>query len=291
MFVGDGVFAGSVTGGTGGTNTLDYAASSLSVSVDLGTMTATGTGGIEAITAIVGSAVNGPAGGNTLVGPAGGKVWGVAGAGAGTVAGVAFSGIGNLVAGSIHDTLDYSGYGGAVTVDLAVGTATGFGSIMGFRNVIGSAFDDVIRGDSHDNVIAGLAGDDTLTGSAGSDAFDGGDGSDRVVESGEIDFKLSAGLLTGLGSVSLLAVESVSLTGSQSANTFTVDGWAGAVSLAGAAGTDRYAFSGSPSGGVTIVEAADADSDTLDFSALANGGVKVFLAVTKAQAVVSGLTR
>jgi hypothetical protein len=30
-------------------------------------MTATGTGGIEAITAIVGSAVNGPAGGNTLM--------------------------------------------------------------------------------------------------------------------------------------------------------------------------------------------------------------------------------
>ena len=49
-----------------------------------------------------------------------------------------------------------------------VGDADALG---GIENVIGSAFDDALTGDSGDNEIEGLGGDDMLKGEAGSDTF------------------------------------------------------------------------------------------------------------------------
>ena len=66
-------------------NTLNYSAyrSSLPVTVNLTANTATGTGGISGIESVVGGQ-----GSDTLVGPAAGSTWNLAGANAGTVAGV-----------------------------------------------------------------------------------------------------------------------------------------------------------------------------------------------------------
>ena len=69
-----------------------------------------------------------------------------------------------------------------------------------------------------------------------------------------------------------------------------MNGWTGSALLSGAAGGDVYAFSGNLSAAVTIVETADADADTLDFTSFANGGVTVDLAVMTMQTVATGLT-
>jgi Ca2+-binding RTX toxin-like protein len=94
------------------------------------------------------------------------------------------------------DRLDYTTTAGAVTLDLAAGTATGDGSdtIERVEIVWGTSGDDVLRGSSMpdvidgragDDVLAGRGGDDTLNGSLGTDDIDGGPGTDRCID-GEV---------------------------------------------------------------------------------------------------------
>ncbi|MEI8319231.1 MAG: LamG-like jellyroll fold domain-containing protein, partial [Planctomycetia bacterium] len=290
VFVGSAAMAGRVIGNAMATNTLDYSASSLAVSVDLGTGLATGAGGFDGINAVIGSSANGKAGGNTLIGPGSGSVWTIESMGSGSVGGVVFSGINDLVAVAISDTLDYSLYASGVNVNLTLGAATGFRQITGFCNVVGTPFDDTLVGNARDNRVSGLAGDDTLSGLSGNDTFDGGAGTDTVIEAADVDFTLTALRLDGIGSDTLAGIERVNLTAGASANTITVQGWTGSATLTGGTGNDRYLFAGTEAANVTIVEGASADTDTLDLSGLLNGGVSVDLASTAAQAIVSGLT-
>jgi Ca2+-binding RTX toxin-like protein len=79
-----------------------------------------------------------------------------------------------------------------VQVDLRVNFAKfdGGDRLLNDENVIGSVYDDVLRGDDNANVILGgngddtingYGGDDTIDGQAGNDIIDGGDGSDTCV--------------------------------------------------------------------------------------------------------------
>lgn len=78
------------------------------------------------------------------------------------------------------DTLDFSAATGAVTVDLSKHTASGFGNdtMWSIEAVVGSQFDDSLKGDKRDNSLSGGAGDDTLRGLGGVDTLKGGAGSD-----------------------------------------------------------------------------------------------------------------
>ncbi|MEH6645905.1 Ig-like domain-containing protein [Sulfitobacter sp.] len=73
------------------------------------------------------------------------------------------------------DTLDYSAFTSGVTVDLddsgaVTGqSATGFASVSGVEDVVGSAQADVISGDGDDNLITTGGGSDTVSGGAGDD--------------------------------------------------------------------------------------------------------------------------
>ena len=52
---------------------------------------------------------------------------------------------------------------------------------IGIENIQGSAFADVLIGNTDSNSLSGGSGDDTLMGGGGgADTFDGGDGSDTV---------------------------------------------------------------------------------------------------------------
>ena len=78
-----------------------------------------------------------------------------------------------------NDTLDYSAYGSAVSVDLETGTATNIlGKLASIETVLGSAFGDILIGDNWNNYLFGNDGDDLLIGGAGDDLLDGGAGSD-----------------------------------------------------------------------------------------------------------------
>ena len=95
------------------------------------------------------------------------------------------------------DTITYASSAEAVRVNLGKATATGGDAegdeIMDIENIVGSAGDDWLRGDTNDNVLTGLAGDDTLIGGGGgNDTLIGGAGDDTL-NGGEGDDTLTGG--------------------------------------------------------------------------------------------------
>jgi Ca2+-binding RTX toxin-like protein len=104
-----------------------------------------------------------------------------------------------LIGGSGHDTLDggngidtasYELASGAVTADLSnfsANSGEAFGDVyMSIENILGSSFDDRLRGDSGSNLIDGAEGDDILSGGSGNDTLIGGIGVDIL--NGEAGF-------------------------------------------------------------------------------------------------------
>ncbi|GAB3781636.1 calcium-binding protein [Nocardioides ungokensis] len=71
-----------------------------------------------------------------------------------------------------------------MTVDLATGAASspvaGQFTVLGVEDVVGTAYDDVLRGTDGVNRLLGGAGNDRLVGRGGDDTLDGGDGTDRA---------------------------------------------------------------------------------------------------------------
>jgi len=156
------------------------------------------------------------------------------GAGADTIDGgtgndTLIGGAGNdiLTGGSGNDTVSYEYAFGAVRVDLAAGLATGAAgrdTLSGFETVMGSAYGDMIIGDSSRNYLSGGAGDDllaTVSGArslkpgGGSDTIDGGRGADtlqlggarsdyQVLSSGSKSYFVTAG-----GAAEVMNIEAV----------------------------------------------------------------------------------
>jgi Ca2+-binding RTX toxin-like protein len=131
----------------------------------------------------------GGAGNDTLKGGTGADTL-LGGSGADTINGQ--GGNDNIAGGLGDDTLagnggfdlvNYSKTVSAVNVDLAAGTATGgdgTDTLSGFEGIIGSAYADVLSGNTGKNTIRAGAGNDTLKGLAGSDKLFGGNGADTL---------------------------------------------------------------------------------------------------------------
>jgi Ca2+-binding RTX toxin-like protein len=261
--------------GGDGVDVADYSASNAGVTVNLGTQTGSGgdaTGDtLSNIENVVGSAsndvLNGDLGANTLTGGAGDDV----------LAGLAGADVLSGEAGA--DTVNYSASTAAVSVNLAVqtassGDATG-DTLLSIENAVGSAFDDTLRGSFGNNVLSGGAGDDVLTGDQGQDVVDGGDGVDTATyENGNItlDLTVAGPQPIGDGHDTLISIEN--LTGSFFHETFRGDGGAnvllggdgndvlegraGPDTLAGGAGIDTVEYGSSDAGVVVDLAASDA---------------------------------
>jgi Ca2+-binding RTX toxin-like protein len=91
------------------------------------------------------------------------------------------------------DTLTYDLDGNAfittanVTVNLGLGTASGFTSVLGIENVEGGSGNDTLTGSDEDNVLSGGNGTDTLSGGLGSDTLNGGGNGDVLTGGGGND--------------------------------------------------------------------------------------------------------
>jgi hypothetical protein len=185
--------SGTINGGGGTTNTLDYSGNGGgAVSVNLATGAATATRGISGVNVLVGST----AGGNTLTGPNATNAWSITAANAGKVNAVSYSKFAKLVGGTgvdvfkfsnlgteasvagggapAHqgDWLDYSGDTIAVTVNLATGAATNVnggaaGSVTGIQDVHGGNGGNTLTGNSQGNILIGGTGTNTIHGGSG----------------------------------------------------------------------------------------------------------------------------
>ncbi|MDH4385034.1 MAG: M10 family metallopeptidase C-terminal domain-containing protein [Caulobacter sp.] len=152
------------------------------------------------------------------------------------------------------DTVSYEDAASAVTVNLLTGQATGGAGtdqLLGFENILGSAFNDSLTGDGAGNVLVGGAGNDVLDGQAGVDTADYGTAKAAVVAD------LGAGTATlGLEVDSLVSIENLigskfsdSLTGGLTANSLIggsgndlIIGGGGADQLSGGAGRDVFRY-------------------------------------------------
>lgn len=256
--------------GGDGVDTIDYSQILFKLTIDLDSGLAYYPGylpgadhlaGIEnAVGTVFGDTLIGSAGANTLNGGLGNDLL-IGGAGDDVLLGgfgddVLRGGAGNdtIDGGFGQDLLDLSDATGAVTINLASGTATGagigtdhFSGIEGF--VLGAGADhltggngaDMFDGGAGNDVIAGGAGNDTLRGGDGDDGVDGGSGND-VIEGGVGKDTLKGG--SGVDAISGGDGDDTIDGGSENdmlnggAGNDTIKGGSGADILAGDAGND-----------------------------------------------------
>ncbi|WP_415397489.1 Ig-like domain-containing protein [Sulfurimonas sp. CS5] len=100
----------------------------------------------------------------------------VTGAGDDTIA--SGEGKNSISGGEGTDTVTYESTQTAVNVNLEEGISSTGDSIEGIENLVGSKFDDYLRGDDGENVLDGGDGNDILSGGSGADTLVGGEGTD-----------------------------------------------------------------------------------------------------------------
>ncbi len=142
-----------------------------------------------------------------------------------------------LTGGAGNNLLDACLFSGAVTLDGGAGNDTLLGG-GGNDLLLGGAGNDSLSGSAGNDTLNGGDGDDVLTGGAGNDSVDGGLGTDRLVEAGDVNFKLTKTSLTGLGTDTLNWIEAASLTGGAGNNLLDASQFTGPVTLDGGAGND-----------------------------------------------------
>ena len=168
-----------------------------------------------------------------------------------------------LFGGASDNRIDASAF---LTIDKTSVTLRGN---SGNDTLIGSEYNDALLGDAGNDTIDGRAGNDKLSGAAGRDLLIGGDGNDRlrgqgasydtligglgddtldggagtdiVMESGDVDFTLTASSLTGRGTDTILRIECAHLIGGDGDNVIDISSFVATYppTLDGGAGNDQ----------------------------------------------------
>ncbi len=184
---------------------------------------------------------------------------------------------------AIGNVIDTTAFSGNTTVNGAAGND---------RISTGSGADLIDGGEGHDLLVAGAGSDtvrggegsDRISGGAGNDVLDGGSSSDTLVESGDLNFVLTATSLnttglTGLGTDQLVSFNRAVLTGGASANTIDASAFTGSVTLEGGDGNDSLtggsgndAINGGAGNDVLLGRAGDDSIDGGVGNDILNGG-------------------
>jgi len=176
-----------------------------------------------------------------------------------------------MLGGAGSDTADYSSSAAGVTVNLATGLGTGGdaqGDLLGgIENIVGSAHDDVLMGDSGANMLAGGAGNDAYFVDSSGDAVieNAAEGLDTIYSTTHFRLPANVETLVLLGSADLQAYgngQSNSVYGNAGSN--LLDGGAGADAMFGGAGNDVYIVDNA---GDAVIENAGEGSDVVFASA------------------------
>jgi len=180
---------------TGGTITLNGTAFTNLIAGGQGADTISGTANADWINGDDGAdSISGLVGDDSLLGGAGDDTI-LGGGGNDTIEGGA--GADSLNGNANNDTLSYANSSAAVTVDIQANTASGGDAagdtIMGFENLIGSAYADSLTGSGAANSITGGAGADSISGGGGADTLDGGLDNDTLIGGSAAD-TLTGGL-------------------------------------------------------------------------------------------------
>ena len=284
--------------GGSGTDILNYSAYVGPVSVYLQTSTATGlSGNFSGFEGMLGSASTA----DMLVGLDAGNTFTVSGPNSGNANGsFTFSAVenlsgstgvdvfsftgsgtlsGNVSGGANTDTLDYSGYGSAVTFNLQTNSATGLGGFNGIEAFIGSAANDTLSGpnagtifyvtDTNQLTVNGLVFNsvENLTGGTGIDTID----YSLYPYATGVTVNLLTHVTDGL-SGAVNAIENINgspdndtLIGDNNAN--VINGLAGNDQMTGNSGNDTFLFMDGW-GSDTVVELALGGTDTMTFASV-----------------------
>ncbi len=300
----DNVLGTDTVTGNASTDTLDFSSSASGVTVNLSMVGLTQTVragflslfltatdienviGSSTVDSLTGNSLNntitGGAGGDTMAGGTGNDTYILD-----TDTALGADVITELLADAGEDTLDFSGSSSLqITLDMALTTAQIINANLtitltggGFENAIGGDKDDDMKGNALANKLYGNAGNDTLFGATGddfldgglgTDTLDGGDGSDSISAAADSNFQLTNAQLTRNGSdVDYLnLIERATLTGGVSNNVFTLTGWTGNATIAGAGGTDTLIYNAD----VDMILTGAAGTDLLSL----NGGAYTF---------------
>ncbi len=244
--------------GGAGNDTASYIGAAVGVTVNLGTTGAQATGAgsdtISGVENLVGSAfddtLTGNAGANRLDGGAGNDTLN-----GGDGDDLLHGGLGNntLIGGTGNDTATYADALAGVTANLALGgvqvAGGSFDILSGIEGLVGSAFDDVLTGDTGANTIDAGAGNDYVSGGAGNDVLIGGAGIDTLFY-GDLTDTVQINLASGQvnagtqGGIDQVSGFEIAIMGSGNdlfigdATDNIVQGGAGDDQLFGAAGND-----------------------------------------------------
>jgi Ca2+-binding RTX toxin-like protein len=169
------------------------------------------------------------------------------------------------------DTLSYGATVASVSVNLLLGTASGFTSIANVSNVTGGSGADTLTGDTLNNVINGGGSGDTIVGGGGTDTLNGDGGNDSLTGGSGNDLLRGGGgsdtLTGGLGN-DTFDYDQTGESGIGVGNRDIITGFDGA----GAAAGDVIDLSGIDASQVNIADLFDNDAFTFIGSAAFTAG-------------------
>ncbi|MGZ0172130.1 MAG: Calx-beta domain-containing protein, partial [Planctomycetales bacterium] len=164
--------AGTVDGGSGGTDTLNYGAYTTAVSVNLETSAATATaingGMMNGFTNI--DSIAGGSAADSITGPNADQTWTITGSEAGNVASTDFSEFEALVGGSLNDTFNFNN-GVALDFSINGGAQTGADIVSFAASTVAVSVDLSLLSNIETLNDSGVA-NDSLVGTTGNDIFD-----------------------------------------------------------------------------------------------------------------------